>query len=52
SIPPVPALRRLTREEREAAARERERRRRERERSAPRPGDEEPPEGGLVDVLA
>jgi hypothetical protein len=50
-ITPAPAVRRLTREEREAAARERERRRRE--RSAPRPDDEEPPQGGgHVDVRA
>jgi hypothetical protein len=51
AITPLPAIRRLTREEREAAARERERRRRD--RSAPRPDDEDPPEGGgRVDVLA
>jgi ribosome assembly protein YihI (activator of Der GTPase) len=50
---PVPAVRRLTRLEREAAARERERRRRERRRSgAPSAGAGEPREGGSLDIRA
>jgi hypothetical protein len=50
--PPVPAVRRLTPPEREAAARERERRRRERR---PRqPAAPEPPRdgGGSLDIRA
>jgi len=45
---PVPAIRRLTQQEREEAARERERRRRERARKgAPHaPGEPPPAEGG------
>ena len=52
STPIVPAVKPLTREEREQAARERERRRRERGR-APRRGDDGPPSGGgAIDVRA
>jgi hypothetical protein len=51
--PPVPAVRRLTPLEREAAAKERERRRRKRKPGAPSAGAEEPREGGgSLDVLA
>jgi len=54
--PPVPAIRRLTPPEREAAARERERRRRERRRGqgAPSAGADEPrgDGGGSLDVRA
>jgi|tagenome__1003787_1003787.scaffolds.fasta_scaffold20981966_4 hypothetical protein len=52
--PPVPALRRLTPLEREAAARERERRRRDRRRKpgAPSGGAGEPREGGSLDIRA
>ena len=50
--PPVPAVRRLTAPEREAAARERERRRRERRRK--QPSVPEPPgeAGGSLDIRA
>jgi hypothetical protein len=45
---PVPAVRRLTREEREEAARERERRRGERRRGErARAASDDPPPGGL-----
>jgi hypothetical protein len=53
--PPVPAVRRLTPAEREAAARERDRRRRERRGrpGAPAAGSDEPREGaGSLDVRA
>jgi ribosome assembly protein YihI (activator of Der GTPase) len=53
--PPIPAVRRLTPLEREAAARERERRRRERGRrkpGAPGAGVDEPREGGSLDIRA
>ena len=53
--PPVPAVRRLTPVEREAAARERERRRRERARrrpGAPAAPDEPREGGGSLDVRA
>jgi ribosome assembly protein YihI (activator of Der GTPase) len=54
--PPVPAVRRLTPVEREAAARERERRRRERGRrrtGAPAAGLDEPRDGGgSLDIRA
>jgi hypothetical protein len=51
--PPVPAVRRLTRKEREDAARERRRKRRARDRDTPRPGGGEPPRpGGTLDVRA
>jgi hypothetical protein len=51
--PPVPAVRRLTPPEREAAARERERRRRRNRRpGTPSAGSEEPREGGSLDIRA
>jgi ribosome assembly protein YihI (activator of Der GTPase) len=52
--PPVPAVRRLTPLEREAAARERERRRRERGRKpgAPSAGGDTPRERGSLDIRA
>jgi ribosome assembly protein YihI (activator of Der GTPase) len=53
--PPVPAVRRLTPVEREAAARERERRRRERGRRRPggRAASDEPRDGGgSLDIRA
>ena len=51
--PPVPAVRRLTPQEREEAARERARKRRARPHGAA-PGDRRPPEGGggSLDVRA
>jgi hypothetical protein len=51
--PPVPAVRRLTPPEREAAARERERRRRQRRNpGAPSAGSEGPRDGGSLDIRA
>jgi hypothetical protein len=50
--PPVPAVRRLSPVEREAAARERERRRRERRRRAGAPADEPRADGGSLDIRA
>jgi ribosome assembly protein YihI (activator of Der GTPase) len=53
STPPVPAIKPLTREEREQAARERERRRRERGRDPRRGGDGPPPPAGDgIDIRA
>jgi hypothetical protein len=50
---PIPAIRRLTSEEREEAARERQRRRRARARAAGHPPGDEPPEGsGSLDIRA
>jgi hypothetical protein len=49
--PPVPAIRPLTRDEREQAADERARKRRERGRRGPGGGDDAPA-GGSVDVRA
>jgi ribosome assembly protein YihI (activator of Der GTPase) len=50
--PPVPAVRRLTPPEREAAARERERRRRERGRRQGTPSDAPREGGGSLDIRA
>jgi ribosome assembly protein YihI (activator of Der GTPase) len=50
--PAIPAIRRLTREERERGARERERRRRDRAARSPRPHGDAPPDGGSLDVRA
>jgi hypothetical protein len=52
--PPVPAVRRLTPQEREEAARERARKRRARPTGAPKGDAGRPPEGGggSVDVRA
>jgi hypothetical protein len=50
--PPVPAVRRLTPPEREAAARERERKRKERRRRQGGPGDAPREGGGSLDVRA
>jgi hypothetical protein len=53
SAPPVPAIRPLTRQEREEAARDRRRKRRERDGPQGRPsGDDDAPTGGSVDVRA
>ncbi len=53
STPPVPAIRPLTRQEREEAARERRRKRRERDRRQGRPsGHDDAPAGGSIDVRA
>jgi hypothetical protein len=50
--PPVPAVRRLTPPEREAAARERERKRRDRRRRQGAPADVPPEGGGSLDIRA
>ncbi len=53
STPPVPAIKPLTREQREEAARERRRKRRERGREeGSAPGDGDAPAGGSIDVRA
>lgn len=52
SAPPVPAIRPLTRQEREEAARERRRKRGERGRRQGRPSGDDPPAGGSIDVRA
>jgi len=50
---PIPAVRRLTPQERDDAARERRRRRRARDRAAGRPGGDEPAEGSVsLDIRA
>jgi hypothetical protein len=50
--PPIPAVRRLTPPEREAAARERERRRRERRRKQSDAPEQARERGGSLDIRA